>query len=224
MNNDFLQSQEYEMLKGSIDTAVKNHHSEKEQELTTILKTLVDSGYITQAQIEDLTRELSQELYNALMREMLSAYTDEDIENLIQAHQTGLNEVQMTELYLRLYEQRKNKELELYAIEVIEGFVEQLIIQLKIAKQTVDDVKNLSDDQATIIIDLIEQGLVDEAEKRLEEFKNGKSETTQTSKPSVESSDISKDDLQMLYQMLKNNYVEESKNILEKLLSNDSKE
>jgi hypothetical protein len=212
------------MLKGSIDTAVKNHHSEKEQELTTILKTLVDSGYITQAQIEDLTRELSQELYNALMREMLSAYTDEDIENLIQAHQTGLNEVQMTELYLRLYEQRKNKELELYAIEVIEGFVEQLIIQLKIAKQTVDDVKNLSDDQATIIIDLIEQGLVDEAEKRLEEFKNGKSETTQTSKPSVESSDISKDDLQMLYQMLKNNYVEESKNILEKLLSNDSKE
>jgi hypothetical protein len=221
MDNNFLQSQEYEMLKSSIDTAVKNHHSEKEQELRSILKTLADSGYITQTQIEDLTKDLSQELYNALMREMLSAYTKEDLENIIQAHQTGLNEVQMTELYLRLYEKRKNKELELYAIEVVEGFVEQLIIQFKIAQQAVDDVKQLTDDQATIVIDLIDEGLVDEAEKKLEEFKSGQDQTKQ---PTSNTTNISQDDLQMLYQMLKNNYVEESKEILEKLLEKDSKE
>lgn len=221
MDNNFLQSQEYEILRGSIDTAIKNHSSEKEQELTSILKTFVDSGYITQTQIETLTRDLSQELYDALMREMLSAYTQEDIENLIQAHQTGLNETQMTELYLRLYMQRKNKDLELYAVEVIEGFIEQLIIQFKIALQTVEDVKELTDDQATIVSDLIDQGLLDEAEKRLQEFKNIKSQTPQAQAASSVPN-INKEDLQMLYQMLKNNYVEESKKILENLLNKDS--
>jgi polyhydroxyalkanoate synthesis regulator phasin len=223
MNNDFLQSQEYELLRGSIDTAIKNHQSQKEQELTSILKTLVDSGYITQDQIENLVKDLSQELYNALMREMLSAYNKEDIENLIQAHQSGLNEIQMTELYLRLYAERKDKDLELYAVEIIEGFVEQLIIQFKIAQQTVEDVKDLTDDEATIVSDLIDQGLVDEAEKRLTEF-NNKQIQTQQPQDSSDTSNINKDELQMLYQMLKNNYVEESKKILARLLQKDSKE
>ena len=222
MNNNFLQSQEYEMLKNSIDTAIKNHNSGKEQELTTALKTLVDTEYINQSQIEDLAKDLSQELYEALMREMLSTYTENDIKNLISAQQSGLNDVQMTELYLRLYEQRKGKELELYAIETIEGFVEQLITQFKIAQKAVDDVKNLTDDQTIIITNLIDQGLVDEAEKRLHEFKNNKSEQSETLS---NTSNINKDDLHMLYQMLKNNYVEESKKILEKLLNskNNSK-
>lgn len=221
MNNDFLQSQEYEMLKNSIDIAVKNYHSEKEEELKSILKTLVDSGYITQSYIEDLTKDLSQELYNALMREMLSAYTKEDIDNLIQAHQTGLNEVQMTELYLRLYQKRKDKDLELYAIEVLEGFVEQMITQFKIAEQVLEDVQQITDDQAIIVTNLIDQGLIDEAEKRLEEFKNSNAQNQTQQPPTPNISNISKEDLQMLYQMLKNNYVQESKEILEKLLKRD---
>ena len=129
----------------------------------------------------------------------------------------------MTELYLSLYAERKDKDLELYAVEIIEGFVEQLIIQFKIAQQTVEDVKDLTDDEATIVSDLIDQGLVDEAEKRLTEF-NNKQIQTQQPQDSSDTSNINKDELQMLYQMLKNNYVEESKKILARLLQKDSKE
>lgn len=191
MPNDILNSPEYEILRSTIDTSIKSHYSEKEEELKNILKSLYDLGYLKESHIQQLQEDLAQELYNALMIEMLSAFSEDDANNLINAIQTGLNEAQTVELFLRLYSKNTGKELELYAVEVIEGFTQQLIDQLKMINQTIEDVQNLTDEQASVVIDLIDQGMFSEAETKLAEFNSGL--PTEASTSSVQ--DLPKEDL-----------------------------
>lgn len=155
--------------------------SQTEEAISNLLVVLEQAGLINEATKGNLEKRLNEDFYLALMTELLTSFTDENKQALVNAYQSGLNDIQMLELQFELYRKNKGQEIEIFAQKLYDDMAERVLKDLEILRQSVSDVEKLTDDQVRILESLIsEKAPEEEVLSKLQSFQNGTPSTTDT--------------------------------------------
>lgn len=131
--------------------------SQTEEAISNLLIVLEQAGLINEETKKNLEKRLYEDFYLALMTELLNSFSDENKQALVNAYQSGLNDIQMLELQFELYKKNKGQEIEVFAQKLYDEMAERVLKDLEILSQSVSDVEKLTDDQVRILDSMIKE-------------------------------------------------------------------
>lgn len=132
----------------------------KLQELFNTLKLM---GYDISKFVEKVEERVSQDALNALNTEVFSLFSEDDLQKLTRAFNTGLNGAQQKMLVLELYKRKKGIELEEFAVNLYEQISNRLITDLTQYLYIMSKIKSMSDEDCEKALSLIKEDKFDEA-------------------------------------------------------------
>jgi hypothetical protein len=163
-----------QQLQEDLENTLKNSEdtSQLEESIQNLISVLSKTEMLDEIALESLEQRLFEDFYISLMQELFSVIEEQDEKNLINAKQTGLSDIQLLEMHLKLYRERKGREIEEYASELYERIAETVLSELQILQQSMQDVENLSSDEVAILESMIKEGKTTEVLEKLDSFNN----------------------------------------------------
>jgi len=160
-------------IKNELGEALKKSEqtTQTEDALSSLLLVLEQADIINEESKKLMEERLFEDFFFALMHELLSSFSEDEEKSLINAKQSGLNDIQMLHLQLELYKKNKGREIEEYAEELYHEMAERVLKELEIIRESVNDVEKLSDEQVLKLNQLIQEEKEEEALKMLNSFK-----------------------------------------------------
>lgn len=160
-------------IKNELEMALKKSEqtTQTEEALSSLLLVLEQAGIINEESKKLMEERLFEDFFFSLMNELLSSFSDDDEESLINAKQSGLNDIQMLHLQLELYKKNKGRDIEEYAEILYHEMAERILKELEIIRQSFNDIENLSDDQVFKLNQLIQENKEEEVLAQLDTFK-----------------------------------------------------